>query len=83
MTNITDLYANSLKNLGITINADKTLSVDEKTFKSAEISDIKDTFTGSSSFSKSISSQASFINDAGLLKYYQKYRADKSSVQWL
>ena len=64
MTNITDLYANSLKKLGITINADKTLSVDEKTFKSAEISDIKDTFTGSSSFSKSISSQASFINDA-------------------
>ena len=48
----------------ITINADKTLTVDEKTFKSAEISDIKDTLTGSSSFSKSISSQASFINDA-------------------
>ena len=33
---------------------------------------------------KSLSfSGASFINDAGLLKYYQKYRADKSSVQWL
>ena len=64
MTNITDLYANSLKKLGITINADKTLTVDEKTFKSAEIADIKDTFTGNSSFSKSISSQASFINDA-------------------
>lgn len=64
MTNITDLYANSLKKLGITINGDKTLSIDEKTFKSAEISDIEDTFTGSSSFSKSISSQSSFINDA-------------------
>ena len=64
MTNITDLYANSLKKLGITINADKSLSIDEKTFKAADIADIKDTFTGSSSFSKSISSQASFINDA-------------------
>ena len=64
MTNITDLYANSLKKLGITVNADKTLTIDEKTFKASEISDIEDTFTGSSSFSKSISSQASFINDA-------------------
>lgn len=64
MTNITDLYANSLKKLGITINGDKTLSVDEKAFKASEVSDIKGTFTGSSSFSKSISSQASFVNDA-------------------
>ena len=64
MTNITDLYTNSLKKLGITINADKTLTIDEKTFKASEIADIEDTFTGSSSFSKSISSQASFINDA-------------------
>jgi flagellar capping protein FliD len=64
MTNITDLYANSLKKLGITINGDKTLSIDEKTFKASEVSDIEDTFVGSSSFSKSISSQASFINDA-------------------
>ena len=64
MTNITDLYANSLKKLGITINGDKTLSIDEKTFKASEISDIEDTFVGSSSFSKSVSSQASFINDA-------------------
>ena len=64
MTNITDLYANSLKKLGITINADKTLSIDDKTFKASEIADIEDTFTGSNSFAKSISSQASFINDA-------------------
>ena len=64
MTNITDLYANSLKKLGITINGDKTLSIDEKTFKASEVSDIEDTFVGSSSFSKSVSSQASFINDA-------------------
>lgn len=64
MANITDLYANSLKKLGITINADKTLTIDEKGFKASEISDIEDTFVGSSSFSKSISSQSSFINDA-------------------
>lgn len=64
MTNITDLYTNSLKKLGITVNGDKTLSIDEKTFKASEISDIEDTFTGSNSFSKSISSQSSFINDA-------------------
>ena len=64
MTNITDLYTNSLKKLGITVNADKTLTVEDKTFKASEITDIEDTFTGSNSFSKSISSQASFINDA-------------------
>ncbi len=64
MTNITDLYANSLKKLGITINADKTLSIDEKAFKASEIADIEATFIGTSSFAKSISSQASFINDA-------------------
>ena len=48
----------------VTINGDKTLSIDEKTFKASEVSDIEDTFVGSSSFSKSVSSQASFINDA-------------------
>ena len=59
MTNITDLYANSLKKLGIAINADKTLTVDEKAFKASEITDLKDTFIGSNSFTTNGNSRRS------------------------
>ena len=38
MTNITDIYKKSLADVGITIGADKRLSVDEEKLKSADVS---------------------------------------------
>lgn len=64
MTNITNLYANSLKDIGITIGEDNKLTIDEKTFKAADAGKIKSAFNGSHSFAASISSQASFVNSA-------------------
>lgn len=64
MTNITELYENSLAKFGITIGDDNKLTIDEKTFKAADIEDIKNTFNGSHSFAASVSSQATFVNSA-------------------
>lgn len=64
MTNITNLYTNTLKDIGIAIGEDNKLTVDEKTFKAADAEKIKDAFNGSHSFASSVSSQASFVNSA-------------------
>lgn len=64
MTNITDLYANTLKDIGITIGEDNKLTIDENAFKAADTDKVKSAFNGSHSFAASISSQASFVNSA-------------------
>lgn len=64
MTNITGLYSNTLKKVGITVGADHKLTLDEKAFKAADISKVKSVFNTSPSFGQSISSQASFIDFA-------------------
>ena len=64
MTNITKLYSKSLEKIGITIGSDNKLTVDEDTFKAADVSKIKSVFNDSPSFAASISSQASFIDSA-------------------
>lgn len=64
MTNITNLYSNTLKGVGITIGTDNKLTLDEETFKAADMSKIKSVFNESPSFTRSISSQASFIDNA-------------------
>lgn len=64
MTNITNLYANTLKDIGITIGEDNKLTMDEKAFKAADAGKIKSAFNGSHSFAASISSQASFVNSS-------------------
>lgn len=64
MTNQTNAYKNALSKVGITINADKTLSVDEKLFKKADISDVKSLFNGSSSMAYQSFVRASAISSA-------------------
>lgn len=64
MTNITSLYAKTLKKVGITVGTDKKLSIDEDAFKAADMAAIQSTFNDSRSFAYNISSQASFIDFA-------------------
>lgn len=64
MTNITSLYSKTLEQVGITVGTDNKLTLDEETFKAADMSKIKSVFNESPSFAYSISSQASFIDYA-------------------
>lgn len=64
MTNITGLYSRTLSQVGITVGEDNKLTLDEETFKAADMSKLKSIFNESPSFAYSISSQASFIDFA-------------------
>lgn len=52
-----------LADVGITINADNTLSVDEEKFKEADMRDVKDLFNGSHSLSAKVYQKAVEINN--------------------
>jgi flagellar capping protein FliD len=56
-------YEKELNALGITIGSDNKLSVDEDTFKAANMSDAKDLFNGSSSLGSSVYQSASEIEN--------------------
>lgn len=64
MTGQTNAYKSSLENVGITINSDKTLSIDEDTFKKSDISDVKKLFNGSGSMAYQTFVRASDISSA-------------------
>jgi len=63
---ITSASANQtlLGKVGITINEDYTLSIDEKSFKNADMNSVKTLFSGTGSFAYRTSAQASLINFA-------------------
>ena len=50
-----------LSDVGITIDGDNKLSINEKTFKASNISDLKTLFNGNSSLSYSVSTKAAMI----------------------
>ena len=56
-------YANYklLSSVGITLNADRTLSLNEDIFKKADISTVKNVFSGMGSFTDNVTSKASQI----------------------
>ena len=64
MTSQTNAYKSSLENIGITINDDKTLTVDEKKLNSADVNDVKKLFNGSSSLAYQTFVRASSISSA-------------------
>ena len=64
MANATGSNENLLGKMGITINEDATLSIDEKTFKAADMTTVKSLFNGTGSFGYRISAQASMIDFA-------------------
>ena len=68
-------YAQALEKVGVTINEDSTLSVDEKTLKAADIADLKKVFNGNASFTYNVSKTASMIgvtanSEANTMKNY-------------
>lgn len=52
-----------LEDVGITINADNTLTVDEEKFKEADMRDVKDLFNGSHSLGAKVYQKAAEINN--------------------
>lgn len=63
LMNVTSSNKSFLNRVGITINENKTISVDEAKFKEADISDIKSLFCGSNSYGGKISYKASNIKN--------------------
>ncbi len=74
MITSTKTNQNLLKSLGITVDSDFKLSIDEKKFKSADMSVAKSLFNGSGSYAYQISSKASMIN------HYAESEASKANT---
>ncbi len=64
MSNITNISSRSLAKVGITINSDKSLSIDAEAFKSADLETVKDLFNGKGTYGYNMSAQASYISFA-------------------
>lgn len=62
MTKMTKENKDLLEDVGITINEDNTLSIDEETVKKANINDLKSLFSGVGSYADSIATKASNIS---------------------
>lgn len=62
LTNTTLSNQSSLSKIGIKINTDHTLSINEDHFKSSNMTSIKSLFQGNGSYAYNVSSQASFID---------------------
>lgn len=55
------VYEDALNDIGVTINADNTLSIDEEAFKKADMTDVKSLFNGSVSAAAKVYQKASDI----------------------
>ncbi|MCR5216117.1 MAG: hypothetical protein K6C69_04220 [Lachnospiraceae bacterium] len=64
MASLTGAMSNSLEAIGITENADHTLTLDEDTFKNADADTVKSLFHGNKSYASTIGSNASIISSA-------------------
>lgn len=62
LATLTNTYSSSLASIGITINEDNTLSIDEEKFKAADPEAIESVFNGSNSFAAQVGERASFVN---------------------
>ncbi len=92
MAKQTSAYSKSLAEVGITINYDNTLSVDETKLASADISDLKALFNGVSSFAyqtsqkagqlglaaQQSSSASTLYNSSGSYNYYNYFSSINS-----
>jgi hypothetical protein len=60
-----------LAKVGISVNSDNTLSVDEKTFKSSSMTEAKSLFSGNGSYAQSVSSRASSMYSSSVSQLAQ------------
>lgn len=68
MTRLSKSNMNLLKQIGITVGSNNKLSVDEETFKEADINKIRTLFNGSNSYAANVSAKASKIKGAAILE---------------
>ena len=61
LTGNTGVYAKQLSSIGITVQDDKTLSIDKEAFQKAELSKVQNLFQGNGSFGYQTSAQAGLI----------------------
>ncbi len=61
MTNMTEKNSGLLEDIGITINKDNTLAIDETAFKDSNMTNVKSLFSGESGYAASVSAKASSI----------------------
>lgn len=73
MTNVSNMYSDSLAKIGITIGDDKKLNLDETMFKQSDMSKVKETF-GRSNYGYSIRTNAYMAN------YYAKQAQNSSTT---
>ncbi len=69
------VYKSALSRIGVSIESDNTLKVDEDAFKESDISDVKNLFTGNVSMAKNIQSK--------LLQVYSSANMDLKSTDGL
>lgn len=74
MTRATKVNAKLLGELGITMDSDNKLSIDEKTFKEADMEKVKSLFQTTGSYGYQISAKASMVD------YYAQNEASKSNT---
>lgn len=75
MTDMVAGYKDKLSEVGITIGKDNKLTVSEKDFKAADVTDMKQLFNGKTSFAAVLSSKADYIgavadSEANVMKNY-------------
>ena len=68
MKNATAVNAKALSKIGITIGSDNKLSVDEKTFKAADMNSVKSLFNGNGSFGYQTEVKAAMIDSAASME---------------
>lgn len=61
MMNLSSSYSSQLEKIGITINKDNTLSIDEDVFRKADMKTVKSVFNGSNSYAANVGGYASSI----------------------
>lgn len=74
LVSMTDTNAKMLASVGITIDEDNQLKIDEDTFKAADMSTVKGIFNERGGYGYQVSAQASMIN------YYAENEAAKSNT---
>lgn len=74
MERMTKANSSLLSKMGITINEDSTLSIDEENFKKADMNQVKSMFNTSGSYGYQVSAQASMID------YYAQSEASKANT---
>ena len=68
LVGMTDVNSDLLSKVGITVNKDNTLSIDEKKFKESDMATAKSLFNGNSSYAYRVSAQASLIDFAASME---------------